>query len=480
MSLIKGFLIINGSKVFDSGDTIPIINPATEEIIGEVPSAGKEHLCSAVKSAHESFSGWAKEKPKTRAKILHKAAEKVREESERISKVLTLEQGKPLKEARGEVSAAADVLDFYAEESLRVRGINYWMDSANIKSQVIYQPLGVVGAVTPFNYPVSLTAFKVAPALAAGNALIVKPSSLTPLSVMYYLNCIVESGLPEGVLNFITGPGPAIVEQFLNDPAIKKISFTGSTENGRKIMSSAGKFLKKVTLELGGNSPALIFKDTDIESAVNDCIYRSFRNMGQVCNSINRIYVEKDIIEEFTEIFIQRTKNLIIGDGIENPDADLGPMISKDGVEKTESHIKDALSKGAVLKYGGKKPSGFNNGFFFEPSVITKTDHSMKIMKEETFGPVAPIMSFKDPDEAIMLANDSDYGLVGYVYTKDLSKAIHISENLQFGTVSINNIIGAEMGYPYSGWKHSGMGVEMSEHAIYEYMNIKHIRIKTV
>ena len=248
MSLLKGFLIINGDKIFDSENSIKVINPATEVVIGEVPSANEDHIFKAIEAAQNSFFNWSREKPKIRAKILHKAAEKVREEIEKISEVLTLEQGKPLKEARGEVSVAADILSFYAEELLRIKGVNYWMDSTNIKSQVIYQPLGVVGAITPFNYPVTLTAFKVAPALAGGNTVIVKPPSLTPLSVIYYLNCIIEAGLPDGVLNCITGPGKIIVKKFLEDPIIKKVSFTGSTQTGRKIMSTAGEFLKKVTL----------------------------------------------------------------------------------------------------------------------------------------------------------------------------------------------------------------------------------------
>jgi len=376
------------------------------------------------------------------------------------------------------VNTAADNLEFYAEEIKRVKGINYWIDSKNIKSQVIYQPIGVIGAISPFNYPVTLTAFKVAPALAAGNSVIVKPSSLTPRSVIHFLNCIAEAGLPDGALNCITGPGDQIVKYLIESQALGKISFTGSTETGREIMSSAGRYLTKVTLELGGNSPVLVFKDTDIEKAVNECIYRSFRNMGQVCNSINRIYVEKPILDDFVNSFIENSKKMVIGDGFKDPDVDLGPMVSQEGVQKTEAHIKDALDRGANLKYGGKRPGNLKKGFFFEPAVITDVDHQMKIMNEETFGPVAPIMGFEDLEEGIRMANKSPYGLVGYIYTRDLSKAIYVSEKLHFGTVSVNNVAGAEVGYPYGGWKSSGIGIEVSEHALYEYMNLKHIRIK--
>jgi len=478
MDVAKGFLIIDGKKIFDSKDMFRVVNPATEEVMGEVPVANSKDIDKTINAASDAFLNWSKKNPRVRSKILHKAADIVRGDVEKIARILTLEQGKPLKEAIGEVKVSADILDFYAEELKRVRGINYWMDSDNIKSQVIYQPIGVVAAITPFNYPVTLTAFKVAPALAAGNTVIVKPSSLTPISVIHYLNCIINAGLPDGVLNCLAGPGEQISENFIESPSIKKISFTGSTEIGKKIMSQAGKYIKKITLELGGNSPVLIFKDADIDKAVNECVYRSFRNMGQVCNSINRIYVEKPIIDDFVNSFTDKCGSLVIDDGIKNPDADLGPIVSLDGVRKTEAHIKDALKKGAYLKCGGGKPEKFKKGFFFEPTVITNVSHQMVIMNKETFGPVAPIMSFECLDEAIKLANNSSYGLVSYVYTKDFLKAIYVSENLQFGTVSVNNVIGAEVGYPYGGWKDSGIGIEASEHALYEYLNLKHIRIK--
>ncbi len=353
MDVAKGFLIIDGKKIFDSKDMLQVVNPATEEVMGEVPVANSKDIDKTINAASDAFLNWSRKNPRVRSKILHKAADIVRRDVEKIARILTLEQGKPLKEAIGEVKISADILDFYAEELKRVRGINYWMDSDNIKSQVIYQPIGVVAAITPFNYPVTLTAFKVAPALAAGNTVIVKPSSLTPISVIHYLNCIINAGLPDGVLNCLAGPGEQISENFIESPSIKKISFTGSTEIGKKIMSQAGKYIKKITLELGGNSPVLIFKDADIDKAVNECVYRSFRNMGQVCNSINRIYVEKPIIDDFVNSFTDKCGSLVIDDGIKNPDADLGPIVSLDGVRKTEAHIKDALKKGAYLKCGG-------------------------------------------------------------------------------------------------------------------------------
>lgn len=478
MEKIKGFLLINDSKIFNSNEKMDVINPSNEKIIARVPIADIEQIETAAKSAYESFLHWSEEEPKIRSKILNNIAEKVRKESNRISRILTLEQGKPLKEAKSEVNTAAEIIDFYAEESKRIKGINYWINSNSIKSQVIYQPIGVIGAITPFNYPVILTAFKVAPALAVGNTVIVKPSSLTPLSVCEFLNCFLETGLPKGSISCLIGPGKKIINYLMENAFIKKISFTGSTATGRKIMSLAGNYLKKLTFELGGNSPVVVFKDVDLEKAVSDIVYRTFRNMGQVCNSINRIYVEDSILKDFVKLFISKTKGLNIDDGIRNPEADLGPMVSMEAIKKTEDHIADAIEKGASLEYGGKKPKKFKKGFFFEPTVITNVNHQMKVMNEETFGPIAPIMGFKDIDTALKLANDSKYGLVSYVYTKDLSKAIFLSEKLHFGTVNINNIIGAEIGYPYCGWKDSGIGIEVSEHAMYEYLLLKHIRIR--
>lgn len=480
MEKIEGFLIVNGERIYDTEEKIGILNPATEEEIGKIPIADRELTEKSIIAAQKSFLGWSNKSLKERSEILHRAAKKVRERKEEISKTLTIEQGKPLREARSEVSVSAEILDYYAEEVKRIKGINYWnlADERDLKSQVIYQPIGIIAAMTPFNYPVSLTAFKVAPALAAGNTVIVKPSSITPLSVNLFIDCFLESGLPRGTLNFIAGSGERIIKWLIEDPSIKKISFTGSTDTGRKIMSMAGNYLKKLTLELGGNSPIIVFEDADMDKAVNDCVYRSFRNMGQICNSINRIYVQKKIYKSFIDFFIENTKKLVIGDGLENPDADLGPMASKEGVKKTEEHIKDAIRRGAQLKYGGKVPKKFNKGYFFEPTVITNVNHKMKIMCEETFGPVAPIMEFNNVEDAISLANDSPYGLVSYIYTKDLSKGIYVSEKLEYGTVNINNIAGAVIGYPYGGWKQSGIGIEVSEHALYEYLYLKHIRIK--
>lgn len=474
MSIKEGFLIINGERIKKTDNEIKVSNPATEELMGIVPIADKLLVSKAIESARSSFTEWSNKSPKERSDILHKIAQIIKDRVDIIAETLTLEMGKPLKDAKREILVAVEVVEFYAIEATRIKGINYWLDSHDNKSQAIYQPLGVIAAISPFNYPVSLTSFMVAPALAAGNTVVVKPSSKTPLSVNLFMDCFLVDDLPKGVVNFIAGPGGWLVES----PLIDKVAFTGSTETGKKIGSICGGNVKRMTLELGGNSPIIIFKDTEIQKAAKDAAKRSFRNMGQVCNSINRIYVEKSIEKDFINYLIQETKKFVIGNGLENPDVDLGPMVSREGLEKVREHLKDAISKGAKLEYGGKVPEGFRKGYFFEPTIISNVNHSMKVMTEETFGPVAPVMSFSTTDEAIKLANDTAYGLVCYAYTNDLAKAIDIAEKLQYGTVNINSVEAGQVGYPYGGWKESGIGVELSEHALYEYLNVKHIKIK--
>ncbi len=474
MEIIRGFLIINGEKKFESNEELDIENPATEELIGKIPKVNPEDLQRSIEAAKKAFPEWSQKNPSKRCEILKKVAGKIKDRAKEIAEILTLEQGKPFNEALEEILTSANIIDYYAEESKRIKGVNYWINDNNIKSQVIYQPIGIIAAITPFNYPVSLTAFKVGPALAAGNTVIVKPSSKTPLSVNKFLECFLSSDLPGGALNFIVGNGSMLVKS----PHIGKVSFTGSTNTGKEIAASCGNSIKRTTLELGGNCPLIVFADSDIKKAAIDCTYRAFRNMGQVCNSVNRVYIEEPVFNEFKKMFISETKKLVIGNGMENPDADLGPMVSGDEVKKVLEHIEDAKQKGANVEYGGKTPDGFKRGFFLEPTILSNVSHDMKVMKEETFGPVTPLMSFTNTDEVINLANDSSNGLVAYAYTGDYKRAILLAEKLQFGTVGINNVSGAEVGYPYGGWKESGIGVEVSEHALYEYQNLKHIRIK--
>jgi len=414
-----------------------------------------------------------------RANFMHKAANLIRKHEEEISRLLTQEQGKPLLEARGEVRGAANAVDYYAEEAYRILGEVIPTNSARRRSLIIKQPIGVVGAIGPWNYPVGLLAWKVAPALIAGCTVVAKPASYTPLSAIKTFGCFVEAGISAGVLNLVTGSGSVVGDELVKNPIAKKIAFTGETDTGKEIMSKAGVNLKRLSLELGGSCPLIVCEDADLESAVKGGVYRSFRNMGQVCNSINRIYVDKAVVSKFIEMFVEETKKLKLGNGLEEPEIDLGPMITGEQREHTKRHIKDAINKGARVLCGGKEPAGekFKSGFFFEPTVLTGVNHTMLIMQEETFGPVAPIMVVNDTEEAIKLANDTKYGLVSYVYTKDLKRAISIAESLECGTVDINNVSGGEVPYPYGGWKESGLGLELSHYGLEEYLEIKHIRV---
>jgi len=327
--------------------------------------------------------------------------------------------------------------------------------------------------------PVSLLSWKIGPALIAGCTLVCKPASLTPLSVIEFIHCLQDTQIPSGVVNLVTGPGATVGRELVENPLARKIAFTGETYTGKEIMRRASSSLKRLSLELGGSCPLIVLEDADLTSAVKGGVYRAFRNMGQVCNSINRIYVDKKLFDEFVEKFLRETGKLKIGNGLKEPDIDLGPMVCDEQRKHVIEHLKDAVKSGAKIILGGKIPQDerFKNGFFFEPTVLTNVNHQMKVMQEETFGPVAPIMAVSGMEEAVKLANDSPYGLVSYAYTKDIRKAFWIAEHLECGTVGINNVSGGETPYPYGGWKGSGLGLELSHYGVEEYLQIKHIRI---
>lgn len=464
-----------------SGGTIPAYNPATGELAGEVPKAGSDEANAACEAAAEAFRSWRSVLPRARRDLLARAAALLRERAEEMARTLTAEQGKPLSEARGEIKAAIQAVDYYAEAALRIKGELLPPSAAGVRNLVIRQPVGPVVAISPWNYPVLLTAWKVAPALAAGCTVVVKPASQTPLAATAFVKCLADAGAPAGVVNVVTGPGNSVGNVLVSHPLIRKISLTGETGTGKTIMKAAADTVKRLTLELGGHCPMIVAADADLEAAVKEGVYRSFRNMGQICNAINRIYVEQPVYDEFVRKFAEHTRRLVIGDGLENPEADLGPMANASGLETVKAHVADAVEKGARLLHGGNRPAGekYARGHFIEPAVLADVNHSMLVMTEETFGPVAPIMPVKDLDEAVALANDSIYGLVAYVYTRDLAKGWRIAEALEAGTVGINNVSGGEVDFPYGGWKQSGFGVELSEQGLYEYMAIKHIRAKS-
>ncbi|MBC7188752.1 NAD-dependent succinate-semialdehyde dehydrogenase [Candidatus Aerophobetes bacterium] len=477
----KERMLIGGRWVeSEKGDYLEVINPATEEVFAQVSCACSDDVEEAVEEAEKAFFTWSKLSPAERAEYLNKASKLILERSGEIAKTLTSEQGKPLKEAEGEVKGSAEVIHYFAEEALRLYGDFIPNKEANIKSLVIRQPIGVVAAITPWNYPVQLLAWKVGAALAAGCTVVAKPSSQTPLSPLKFLGCFVDAGLPAGVVNGIVGAGKSVGDALIRHRKVKKVAFTGSTEAGKKVMNACSEGLKKVSLELGGQSPMIVFADCNLEQAVKGAVRRSFRNMGQVCNAINRIYVERKIYDEFMEKFVKTTEKLVIDNGLENPSADLGPMVSREALDKVLEHIEDAVKKGARIVCGGKKPEGekYKKGFFFKPTIIVDVNHEMLIMQEETFGPAVGVMAFEKVDEVIRLANDTRYGLAAYVYTNNIHLIRRVCEELECGSIGVNNVNVATTNVPYGGWKESGLGTELGREGLEEYTQIKHIKLE--
>lgn len=480
--MLHGDLLIGGQYLpAESGAAREVINPATEEIIGRVSIASDGDLEKAVQAAEAAFVQWSTLSPFERGEYLRKASRLVLQRSKEIASLMTLEQGKPLKEAEGEVKKAGRILRYYAEEGERVYGRIIPNDRVDIESRVIYQPVGVVAAITPWNYPVELVAWKVGAALAAGCPVIAKLPTQTPFSPLAFLKCLVDVGIPDGTVNALVGPGDPLGVQLVKHPSVKKVAFTGSTEVGKSVARNCAEFLKKVSLELGGSLPMIISKNCNLEEAVSGAVRRSFRNMGQICIAVNRIYVERSIYASFLEKFALATSRLTIGNGFED-DCDLGPMANKEGLEKAKLHIRDALGKGARLICGGKRPAGekYAKGFYFEPTILADTTHDMLVMSEETFGPVVGVMPFGSLDEAISLANDTEYGLAAIVYTQSLTEAHYLAERIEAGNIAINNVDAGTINAPYGGWKNSGLGHEHGPEGLYEYLLTKHVRVRYI
>lgn len=478
MSNVNLNLFINGKWVpADSGETFEVINPVNAKPMGTAARAGKAETRRALEAAHQAFQTWRWATPDERSKALKKAARAIAEKEEELARILTEEHGKPLGDARKEIRSAIDTFEYYGEEARRVSGEVAPSKSASARSLVIRQPIGVVAAIAPWNYPVLLMAWKLAPALAAGCTVVVKPPALAPLACGLVAGIVGESGLPSGAVNVITGPSGLVGHELLSNPITRMIAFTGSTETGKQLMAAAAPDLKKLILELGGHSPMVVFKDADLEKAVADGVKRSFRNMGQICNAVNRIYVEADIADAYIQRFVELTSKMTIGDGLANPNVDLGPMIDQEGIQRTQAHVDDALAKGARLLYGGKRPDRpeLKDGFFYEPAVLTNVTKDMLVMHEESFGPVVGIDTFKGLDEAVALANSTPYGLVSYAYTRDLATAFAFGERVDSGSVAINSVSPDSLYAPYPAWKHSGIGLELSHFGLEEYLQVKHL-----
>jgi len=393
---------------------------------------------------------------------------------------MALEQGKPLNQGSSEVLGACETIDYYAAEAIRIEGYGSPTEHRDYRSLVVYQPLGVCAVITPWNYPVSLLSWKLGPALATGCAVIVKPTSVTPLAPAAFCRALVAGGLPGGLLNVLSGSGSTLGDALVRHPGVDKVAMTGSSPTGKRILAAAAATLKKVSLELGGQCPAIVCADADLANAAKVAAYKGFRNCGQSCSSINRIYVHEDVAVAFLDKLRVEAGRLVLGDPMADPSVDLGPMATEEGIETARSHIADAIGKGARVLTGGGGPTVAPgpSGRYFLPTVLEGTTPDMRVMREETFGPVIGVATFRDLGDAVTLANDTEYGLVSYLFTKDLATAHRVSEQLEAGTVCVNHgAVNTNYG-PYAGWKDSGYGIELSRRAVFEYLKTKHIKFQ--
>ncbi len=460
------------------GATFTIKSPATGETVGQVAKAGQADIDRAVASAQRAFASWSALTAYERQKVITKATAFVRTRAERIGRLMALEQGKPLAQSVSEIGGSCDTLDYYAAEGIRIEGVISPTEDRAYRSAVTYQPVGVCALITPWNYPVSLLSWKLGPALATGCTVVVKPTTVTPMSPTAFCQALVEGGIPAGVINVLNGPGGSLGEALMRHPLVKKIAMTGSTEVGKRIMQVVSPFLKKVSLELGGHCPAIVCADADLGLAAKIIAYKGFRNGGQSCSSVNRVYAHRSIHDALVAKLKTIGEKMTIGDGITDPKVDLGPMTTAGGPETAQAHVDDAVKNGAVLVTGGQRLAGpgFDLGNYYPPTILTGCTAGMLVMREETFGPVVPFQVFETQDQAIALANDTTYGLAAYLFTKDHAATVKISEALEAGTVCVNHgAVNTNYG-PYAGWKDSGYGVELSRKAVFEYLKTKHIK----
>ncbi|XP_015890074.3 succinate-semialdehyde dehydrogenase, mitochondrial [Ziziphus jujuba] len=467
----QGLLGAKWADAYD-GKTIEVSNPATGEVIANVPCMGHKETNDAISSAHDAFDSWSKITAAERSKCLRKWYDLLISHKEELGQLITLEQGKPLKEALGEVSYGAGFIEFFAEEAKRVYGDIIPSTLADRRLFVLKQPVGVVGAITPWNFPLAMITRKVGPALACGCTVVVKPSELTPLTALAAAELALRAGIPPGVVNIVMGNAPEIGEALLASPQVRKITFTGSTAVGKKLMAGAAGTVKKVSLELGGNAPCIVFDDADLDVAVKGALAAKFRNSGQTCVCANRIIVQEGIYDKFANAFAKSVQNLQVGNGFSDGVAQ-GPLINEAAVQKVESFIQDAITKGAKVILGGKRHTlGMT---FYEPTVVSDVKSEMLLSREEAFGPVAPLLRFKTEEEAIRIANDTNAGLAAYVFTNSIQRSWRVSEALEYGLVGINEgIISTEVA-PFGGVKQSGLGREGSKYGIDEYLELKYV-----
>ena len=456
----------------DSGETIDVTNPANGEVLGTVPKMGADETRRAIEAADVAFRAWRAKTAKERAAVLRRFYELMLENQEDLAQIMTAEQGKPIAESRGEIVYAASFMEWFAEEGKRAYGDVIPSHMADRRIVVTKEPVGVVASITPWNFPAAMITRKVGPALAAGCTVVAKPATATPFSALALAEIGERAGLPAGAMSVVTGASGAIGGELTSNPIVRKLTFTGSTEVGKKLMRECAGTVKKVSMELGGHAPFIVFDDAQIDAAIEGAMASKYRNMGQTCVCANRFLVQDSVYDEFAEKFAAAASNLKVGNGADDG-VQQGPLIDMAAVDKVEEHIQDAMAKGATTLTGGKRHA--MGGSFFEPTVLGGVDTQMKIAREETFGPVAPLFRFSDEDEAIRLANDTEYGLCAYFYSRDIGRIWRVAEALEYGIVGINaGIISTEVA-PFGGMKESGVGREGAHYGLDEYLEVKYL-----
>ncbi|MFB5082379.1 NADP-dependent succinate-semialdehyde dehydrogenase [Raoultella sp. C349492] len=457
-----------------SGEVITVTNPANDQRLGSVPKMGADETHEAIDAANRALPAWRALTAKERATILRRWFDLIMANQDDLARLMTLEQGKPLAEARGEISYAASFIEWFAEEGKRVYGDTIPGHQADKRLIVIKQPIGVTAAITPWNFPAAMITRKAGPALAAGCTMVLKPASQTPFSALALAELAQRAGIPDGVFSVVTGSAGAVGNALTSNPLVRKLSFTGSTEIGRQLMAQCAQDIKKVSLELGGNAPFIVFDDADLDKAVEGALASKFRNAGQTCVCANRLYVQEGVYGRFAAKLQQAVEKLQLGDGLQSG-VTTGPLIDDKAVAKVQEHIADAVAKGARIVTGGKVHE--LGGNFFQPTILLDVPDSAKVAKEETFGPLAPLFRFKDEEDVIRQANDTEFGLAAYFYARDISRVFRVGEALEYGIVGINTGLISNEVAPFGGVKASGLGREGSKYGIDDYLEIKYMCI---
>ena len=477
-NLLRDSMYLNGEWLKPTGySELKVINPATGTLLAAIPQARRKDVIAAIDGANKSFIDWSARPAKERSELLRRWHTLVVENVNDLACILTAEQGKPLAEARGEILYGAGFIEWFAEEGKRVYGETIPAPTSDQRLLVLKQPIGVCAAITPWNFPMAMITRKVSPALAAGCTMVLKPASATPLSALALAELADRAGIPAGVFSVIPGKASTVGEELVTNQTVRKITFTGSTEVGSQLMVKAAGTIKKMSLELGGNAPLLIFDDADIDSAVSGALASKFRNMGQTCVCANRIYAQEGIYDKFVKTFSTAVSKLCVGDGFAEG-VDQGPLIDEAAVQKTEEHLRDALKLGAKIVVGGSRHA--LGGTFFEPTVVSGATSDMQVANEETFGPLAPVFRFKTEQEAIEMANKTEYGLAAYFFTRDNARIWRVGESLQFGVIGVNTGMTSYEGAPFGGVKASGIGREGSHWGIDEFLEIKYLCIADI